>query len=49
MKGYIVAKFDLTLGGQRVKHTNTAFALGPRKTIEKLGLVGRSPEFPDAN
>jgi hypothetical protein len=29
--------------------TNSAFALGPRKTTEKLDRVGRSQELPDAN
>jgi hypothetical protein len=29
--------------------TNSAFALGPRKTMENLHRVGRSQDFPDAN
>jgi hypothetical protein len=29
--------------------TNSAFALGPRKTTENLDGVGRSRDLPDAN
>jgi hypothetical protein len=29
--------------------TNSAFALGPRKTTENLDQVGRSQDLPDAN
>jgi hypothetical protein len=29
--------------------TNSAFALGPRKTTENLDRFGRSQDFPDAN
>jgi hypothetical protein len=29
--------------------TNSAFALGPRKTTENLDRVGRSQDLPDAN
>jgi hypothetical protein len=29
--------------------TNSAFALGPRKTTENLDRVGRSQELPEAN
>jgi hypothetical protein len=29
--------------------TNSAFAVGPRKTTENLDRVGRSQDLPDAN
>jgi hypothetical protein len=29
--------------------TNSAFALGPRKSTENLDRVGRSQDLPDAN
>jgi hypothetical protein len=29
--------------------TNSAFALGPRKTTENLDRIGRSQDLPDAN
>jgi hypothetical protein len=29
--------------------TNSAFAMGPRKTTENLDRVGRSQDLPDAN
>jgi hypothetical protein len=29
--------------------SNSAFALGPRKTTENLNQVGRSQDLPDAN
>jgi hypothetical protein len=48
----------LPVGGLHVKHTvqcsgilgtNSAFALGPRKTTVTLDRVGRSQDLPDAN
>jgi hypothetical protein len=46
----------LTLGGLHERHamqhgilgTNSAFALGPRKTTENIDRFGRSQDLPDA-
>jgi hypothetical protein len=55
--GYVKAKFlILPFGGLHMKHavqrgilgTNSAFALGQRKTTENLDRVGRSQDLPEA-
>jgi hypothetical protein len=56
-EAYIRANFDVTIGrgaceactATRNLGTNSAFALGLRRTKEHLDLFGRSQDLPDAN